>query len=258
MRPERGRAFRYMRLIARTMTRGACLVGRLTRRVVVAARELGDEHVALLDDTRGEHMLAEHLGKRPVVDPEAVIAPTAVISGDVHIGSGSVVLTGAVITSQGAPVRIGQHCIVMENAVLRGAGRYPCTLGNHVLIGPHAHIAGATVNGCAFVATGASVFNGAVLEQGVVVAINAIVHVGTRCVAGTGVPIGHIALGDPATIYPPHEAPTVHAQLRALGFTKAVFGLEAQSLADAGTIEKVCERYARSLRAHRDDAILAE
>src|SRR5437870_6201406 len=95
----------------------------------------------------------------------------------------------------------------MENAVLRGAGRYPCTLGNHVLIGPHAHIAGATVNGCAFVATGASVFNGAVLEQGVVVAMHAIVHVGTRCVAGTGVPIGHIALGDPATIYPPHEAP---------------------------------------------------
>ena len=203
-------------------------------------------------------MLAEHLGKRPVVDPEAVIAPTAVISGDVHIGSGSVVLAGAVITSQGAPVRIGQHCIVMENAVVRGAGRYPCTLGNHVLIGPHAHIAGATVNGRAFVATGASVFNGAVLEQGVVVAINAVVHVGTRCVVGTGVPIGHIALGDPATIYPPHEAPTVHAQLRALGFTKTVFGLEAQSLVDAGTIEKVCERYARSLRAHRDDAILAE
>jgi carbonic anhydrase/acetyltransferase-like protein (isoleucine patch superfamily) len=109
-----------------------------------------------------------------------------------------------------------------------------------------------------FIATGASVFNGAVLEQGVVVAINAVVHVGTRCLAGTGVPIGHITLGDPATIYPPHEASTVHAQLRALGFTKAVFGLEAQSLADARTIEKVCERYARSLRAHRDDTILAE
>jgi carbonic anhydrase/acetyltransferase-like protein (isoleucine patch superfamily) len=31
-------------------------------------------------------MLAEHLGKRPIVDPEAVIAPTAVISGDVHSG----------------------------------------------------------------------------------------------------------------------------------------------------------------------------
>jgi hypothetical protein len=29
-------------------------------------------------------------------------------------------------------------------------------------------------------------------------------------------------------------------------------------LADAETIEKVCERYARSLRAHRDDATVAE
>ena len=137
--------------------------------------------------------------------------------------------------SEGAriPARAAEHRILHYDAVLSNADWRP--LGS-----------------------GASVFNGAVLEQGVVVAINAVVHVGTRCVAGTGVPIGHIALGDPATIYPPHEAPTVHAQLRALGFTKAVFGLEAQSLADAGTIEKVCERYARSLRAHRDDAILAE
>jgi carbonic anhydrase/acetyltransferase-like protein (isoleucine patch superfamily) len=146
----------------------------------------------------------------------------------------------------------------MENAVLRGAGRYPCTLGNHVLIGPHAHIAGATLNGCAFVATGASIFNGAVLEEGVVVAINAVVHIGTRCLAGTGVPIGHIALGDPATIYPPHEAPAVHDRLRSLGFTKAVFGFEAQGLADARTIEKLCERYARSLQTYRDDRIVHE
>ena len=203
-------------------------------------------------------MRTEHLGKRPFVDPEAVIAPTAVISGDVHIGAGSVVLAGAVVASQGAPVRIGQHCIVMENAVLRGAGRYPCTVGNHVMIGPHAHIAGATLNGCAFVATGASIFNGAILEEGVVVAINAVVHIGTRCLAGTGVPIGHIALGDPATIYPPHEAPAVHAQLRSMGFTKAVFGFEAQGLADPTTIEKLCERYARSLQSYRDDRIVDE
>ncbi len=201
-------------------------------------------------------MRIEHLGDRPVIDPLAVIAPTAIVSGDVHVGAGSVILAGAVVTSQGAPVRIGRRCIVMEHAVLRGAGRYPCTLGNHVLVGPHAHIAGATINGRAFVATGASVFNGAILEEGVVVAINAVVHLGTRCPAGTGVPIGHIAFGDPARVYPPHEAPAVHAQLRDLGFTRAVFGFESQGLADAGTIEKLCDRYARSLQTHRDDRIV--
>ncbi len=167
-------------------------------------------------------------------------------------------LAGAIITSQGAPVHIGQHCIVMEHAVIRGAGSYPCTLGNHVLVGPHAHIAGATVNGRAFIATGASVFNGAVLEEGVVIAINAVVHIATRCLAGTGVPMGHIAFGDPATVYAPHDAPVVHAQLSALGFAKAVFGLDAQRLADAGTIEQLCARYARALGTHRDDHIVEE
>ena len=200
-----------------------------------------------------------HLGKRPVLDTTVVVAPTAVISGDVHIGAGTVVLAGAVISAQGAPVRIGQHCIVMEHAVIRGAGKHPCTLGNYVLVGPHAHITGAAVHGRTFIATGASVFNGVVLEEGVVVAINAVVHIGTRCLAGTGVPIGHIAFGDPATVYAPHEAPTVHAQLSALGFTKAVFGLEAQHLADADTIERLCARYARALGAtHRDDHIVHE
>jgi carbonic anhydrase/acetyltransferase-like protein (isoleucine patch superfamily) len=146
----------------------------------------------------------------------------------------------------------------MEHTVIRGAGKHPCTLGNHVLVGPHAHIAGATVHGRAFIATAASAFNGAVLEEGVVVAINAVVHIGTRCLAGIGVPIGHIAFGDPATIYAPHEAPVVHAQLAALEFTRAVFGLEAQRLADAETIEKLCERYARALGTHRDDHIVQE
>src|SRR5262245_50966606 len=87
----------------------------------------------------------------------------------------------------------------------------------------------------------------AVLEEGVVIAINAVVHIATRCLAGTGVPIGHIAFGDPATVYAPHDAPTVHAQLAALGFTKAVFGLDAQRLADADTIEQLCARYAKAL-----------
>src|SRR5712691_4858198 len=204
-------------------------------------------------------MRIAHRGQQPVIDPTAVVAPTAILSGDVQVGAGTVVLAGAVITSQGAPVHIGQHCIIMEHAVIRGAGKHPCTLGNHVLVGPHAHIAGATVHGRAFIATAASVFNGAVLEEGVVIAINAVVHIGTRCLAGTGVPIGHIAFGDPATIYAPHEAPAVHAQLSALGFTKAVFGLEAQRLADADTIERLCARYARALgAAHRDAHIVHE
>ncbi len=161
-------------------------------------------------------MLAEHDGKQPFVAESAVIAPTALISGDVHIGAGTVVLAGAVVTA----------------------------------------ISGATIADGVFIATGASVFNGAVLESDTVVTINAVVHIGTVCPAGTLVPIGHIAFGDPARIASPSEAPSIHRELAALGFTKAVFGFEAKSLADPSTIGELCLRYSKALSRHRDDRII--
>ena len=105
-------------------------------------------------------MLLEHQGERPRIHETAYIAPTATVCGDVTIGAESRVLFGAVLVAEGGRVTIGEHCIVMEQAVLRGTTRYPVHLGNHVLVGPHAHLSGCTVEDSVFVATGASVFNG--------------------------------------------------------------------------------------------------
>jgi len=202
-------------------------------------------------------MLVEHEGRRPTVAASALVARSAVVSGDVDVAAGTVVLAGAVVTSQGgAPVRIGECCVVMENAVIRGAGKYPTTLGSYVLVGPNAHVSGATVESRVYLATGAAVFNGAVLEEGSVVAINAVVHIATRLTAGSFVPIGHIAFGDPARIVSPSEAPALRHEIAALGFTKNVFGLDAKSLADPSVIEELCRRYSRSLLGHRDDQVV--
>jgi len=141
----------------------------------------------------------------------------------------------------------------MENAVIRGAGKYPTIIGSYVLVGPNAHVSGATVGSRVYLATGAAVFNGAVLEEGSVVAINAVVQIATRLTPGSFVPIGHIAFGDPARIVSPSEAPALRLEIAALGFTKNVFGLEAKSLADPNVIEELCRRYSRSLLRHRDD-----
>ncbi len=134
-------------------------------------------------------MLVEHDRKKPFITDSAVIAPTEVISGDVHIGAGTVVLAGAVITAQGASVHIGESCIIMEISVIRGAGNHPIMIGNYVLVGPHTHISGATISDRVFIATGASVFNGAILEACTVVTINAVVHIGAKCTTGTLIPI---------------------------------------------------------------------
>jgi carbonic anhydrase/acetyltransferase-like protein (isoleucine patch superfamily) len=102
--------------------------------------------------------------RTPAVDPEAYVASTAVLSGQVRIGPGSCVLHGAVLAADGGPVKIGANCVVMEHAVLRGTPRHPLTLGDHVLAGPHSYLTGCTVGDEVFIATGAMVFNGALVS----------------------------------------------------------------------------------------------
>src|SRR5438067_11556162 len=150
-------------------------------------------------------MLIEHLGLRPQVAGSAYVAPTAVLCGDVRIGEGSRILFGAVLTAEGGPVEVGRSCIVMENAVIRGSKRHPVTIGDHVLVGPRAYLTGCTLEDDVFLATGATVFNGATVGRRAEVRINGVVHVMTVVPEGVTVPIGWVAVGDPAEILPPNE-----------------------------------------------------
>ncbi len=194
--------------------------------------------------------------KKPTIHSSTYVAPTATVSGDVTIGAECAVLHGAVITAEGAPVTIGAHSVVMENAVLKGSGgsalRYPLSIGDRCIVGPHAYVVGATIgNGC-FVAGGAKIFNGATLEEGSGVALGAIVHVKARVGAGASVPMLHIAAGDPATISVPEKAAEVHAKIN---FFADVFNLDAGEDVRA----RAAETYAKFLRkAHAQDAALEE
>jgi carbonic anhydrase/acetyltransferase-like protein (isoleucine patch superfamily) len=64
----------------------------------------------------------------------------------------------------------------MENAVLRETLKHPLTIGSSVLVGPRAYLSGCTINDETFLATGSTVFNGAVLGQRTEVRVNGTVH----------------------------------------------------------------------------------
>jgi carbonic anhydrase/acetyltransferase-like protein (isoleucine patch superfamily) len=108
-------------------------------------------------------MLINHARLTPTIHPSAYVAPTAVVSGEVEVGPGARILFGAVLSSEGGPIEVGPGCVIMEHAVLRGTARHPTRLGLEVLVGPHAYVSGAHIGDHVFVATGAMVFNGAVL-----------------------------------------------------------------------------------------------
>jgi len=130
-------------------------------------------------------MLLEHRGRRPVVPESAYVAPSAVLCGAVVLGEGSRVLHGAVLTAEDGEVQVGANSVVMENALVRGRARHPTLLGDAVLVGPHAHVNGATVEDEVFIATGAALFPGSVAGAGAELRINSVLHVNSRLEPGT-------------------------------------------------------------------------
>ncbi|GAA4180922.1 hypothetical protein GCM10022287_35420 [Gryllotalpicola koreensis] len=195
-------------------------------------------------------MLYEHQGAAPRVHDTAVVAPSAVVSGDVALEEGVQVLHGAVITSEGGPVRIGAYTIVMENAVIRGVSGNAVTIGDHCLVGPHAYVSGATVEPEVFLATGSRVFNGAVVGRGSEVRIDAIVHLRTELAPGTTVPIGWVAVGSPPLIAPAEQHDELEARQRELDFPEYVFGLDRDT---PDLMVQLTERYGARLGRHSDD-----
>jgi carbonic anhydrase/acetyltransferase-like protein (isoleucine patch superfamily) len=192
----------------------------------------------------------EHLGARPRIHPTAVVAPTAVISGDVTIGADCQILHGAVITSEGGAITLGENVIVMENALVRATATNPVHVGDHVLIGPMASVSGALIEDEVFLATGTRVFNGARIGARSEVRINAVVHLRTTLAPETTVPIGWVAVGAPAQLLSPDRHEEIWAAQRELDFPGYVFGLDRDT---PDLMVQLTERYGRSLARHAGD-----
>ena len=169
-------------------------------------------------------MLIEHRGHRPVVPDSAYVAPSAVLCGAVVLGERARILHGAVLTAEDGEVRVGADVVVMENALVRGRSRHPATLGDAVLVGPHAHVNGATIEDEVFVATGVSVFPGAVAGTRSELRINSVLHVNSKLPPDSVVPIGWIAAGDPAELFSPDRHDELWETQRGLDFPSTVYG----------------------------------
>jgi len=200
-------------------------------------------------------VLIEHDGRRPHVDPSAWVAPNAVLSGDVRIGPDCRVLFGAVLTDDGGPVEVGAQSIVMEHALIRGRARHPARIGRHVVVGPQAHLNGVVVDDDAFIATGAALFPGARVGAGAEVRIHGVVHVNTVLPPGGLVPIGWVAVGDPARVFPPDRHDDIWAIQETLDFPGTAFGLPRDT---PDLRAEATRRYAEVFGRHRDDRVLAE
>jgi len=194
-------------------------------------------------------LLIKHDGATPKIDPTAYVAPNAVVCGNVTVGPGCRIMYGAQVIAEGGSISIGRECIIMENAVLRGSARHPLSIGNNCLVGPNAHVVGCIVEDEVFIATGAAVFHSARLGKGSEVRINGVVHLKSYLGMGETVPIGWIAVGNPAEVLPPGEHDRIWEIQQPLDFPLTVYGLERSE----ATMQKITRRLSEALGSHASD-----
>ena len=185
----------------------------------------------------------------PFIDPDAWVAPDATVAGDVRICSGSRIMNGARLVAEGGgTIRIGRNCIVLENAVIRATSRHDCKIGDHCLIGPNTHVVGAEIEDEVLIATGAAVFHGAQVGHGSEVRVNGTVHLRTRLEPGSTVPIGWVAVGDPARILSADQHEAIWTIQKPLDFPGFVYGVDRNA---PDVMKTITQRLSESLGERR-------
>ncbi len=106
-------------------------------------------------------------GVTPRVAPDAFVAPSAAVIGDVEIGPGSGIWFHCVLRGDTNIIRIGARTNIQDGTIIHvNAGTQAAIIGNDVTVGHAAIVHACTLMDRAFVGMGATVLDGAVIEEG--------------------------------------------------------------------------------------------
>ncbi|MFV0427792.1 MAG: gamma carbonic anhydrase family protein [Beutenbergiaceae bacterium] len=133
----------------------------------------------------------------PSIDPDAWIAPTATIIGNVRLEAGANIWYGAVLRGDEDEIRIGANSNVQDNTVMHADPGFPVRVGVAVTIGHGAIVHGATVADGVLIGMGATLLNGSIVGEGSLVGARALVSEGVH------IPQNSLVLGVPGKVIRP-------------------------------------------------------
>lgn len=122
------------------------------------------------------------------------LARSAVVVGDVTLGSGCNIWHHAVLRGDVAPIRLGERVNVQDGAVLHCDMDVPLTIDDDVSIGHGALVHGARIGSGTLIGMGAIVLGRSEVGQGCLIAAGAVVPPGMR------VPPGSVVMGVPGRV----------------------------------------------------------
>lgn len=128
---------------------------------------------------------------RPVLGQRVFVDTTALVLGDVVLGDDCSVWPMSTIRGDMHSIRIGMRTSIQDNSVLHitHAGPFseqgwPLLIGEDCTIGHRAILHGCTIGNRVLIGMGATVMDGAIIEDEVIVGANALVPPGKRLASG--------------------------------------------------------------------------
>jgi carbonic anhydrase/acetyltransferase-like protein (isoleucine patch superfamily) len=142
-------------------------------------------------------------GKRPYVHPDAFVAPTATLVGDVVIEAGASVWYNAVLRADYSQIVVRQGANVQDGSVLHGPPDNLTEIGVRATVAHLCVVHGAIVGEEALIGNGATVLDGARIGARCLVAAHSLVT------SGADFPPGMFVAGAPAVVKRPIAGTTM-------------------------------------------------
>ena len=138
-------------------------------------------------------------GSAPSVHPDAWIAPTATLVGDVTVEARASVWYGAILRGDLGAIVVREGANVQDGTVVHGGSDPVTTIGAGATIGHLCIVHGCTIGAQALVG------NGAVVQDNAVVGDRSLVAAGSTVTPGTVIAPETVVTGTPAKVRGPLE-----------------------------------------------------
>lgn len=139
-------------------------------------------------------MIRDLKDKKTNIHPNAFIAETADVLGDVTIGQGSSLWYGAVARGDMSYITIGKYTNIQDNATVHVDTDLPCKIGDYTTVGHNAVVHGCEVGNNCLIGMGSIILNGAVIGD------NCIIAAGALITEGAIIPPNSLVMGSPGKV----------------------------------------------------------
>jgi carbonic anhydrase/acetyltransferase-like protein (isoleucine patch superfamily) len=136
-------------------------------------------------------------GAFPKIGERVLIAPGAVIIGNVTLGDDCSIFPNVVLRGDINTITVGKRTNIQDNTTVHLADKYGVILGDDVTVGHNAVIHACTIEDGCIIGMGAIIMDGAIIHK------NCIVGAGALVTGGSEFPEGSMIFGTPAKVVRP-------------------------------------------------------